>query len=298
MFGLKLILIMNLIMGYNGVFNNLVTNDFRKLSGGANYDYFVYVYHEPSNVSVNVLERGGNQWIGQYDEGNEWSAVTPATNGGPFPFYNATDTGTFTVILNIPWNSTDGLHEGVVGGDEWDIDHDEFQDMTRNEIFWLRDQANFRTIAPYYDLNDDTLKDYSGHEELERLTNAFAVNFTFNDSISLVAGNVKQVNMTVADRDGISPPIELIVSDTSMLLIFYEPITFKNYMYNFDIDIFTIGSDINCTYVQTQRIFVPQGDSPTTLGARQLINSARLFDDLYDNALGYMATRGHWYRPR
>ncbi|KKM25678.1 hypothetical protein LCGC14_1592560, partial [marine sediment metagenome] len=182
--------------------------------------------------------------------------------------------------------------------DEWDIDHDEFQDMTRNEIFWLRDQANFRTIAPYYDLNDDTLKDYSGHEELERLTNAFAVNFTFNDSISLVAGNVKQVNMTVADRDGISPPIELIVSDTSMLLIFYEPITFKNYMYNFDIDIFTIGSDINCTYVQTQRIFVPQGDSPTTLGARQLINSARLFDDLYDNALGYMATRGHWYRPR
>ena len=281
--------------GYNAVFSPSITsNDFRKLSPGANYDYIVYVYHEPSNVSINVLERGNNLFF-DFDNANEWGQ-TPGNNIG-FPFYNNTDTGRFTVVLNTPYNSTDGHHAGVVGGDEWDIDRDELDDMTRDELFWLADQSNFRTVAPYYDIQDDTLKDYSSYEKLEMLTNAFAVRFRFNTTISLVAGNVFQVNMTLSDRDGIDVPAELVISGTDVYAIFYEPITFTNHMYNFDIDIFTIGVDINCTYVQTGRIVVPQGDSPFSLGAFTVYNTATLWDILSRTDDDVYPLHHEWWRP-
>ena len=284
--------------GYNGVFNTIVSNDFRQLTPGTNYDYIFYVYHEPSNVSINVLNRASDEdFLGDFDDADEWSTTSNIAGAQPFPWYNFTDTGRFTVIMNVPYNSTDGLHEGVTGGDEWDIDHDEFQDMSRDELFWLSDQSNFRTAAPYYDMVDDTLRAYSSHEELERLTNAFAVRWRFNDTISLVAANVNQVNMTLADREGVEVPAELIVSGTDIYAVFYEPITFTNHMYNFDIDIFTIGNSINCTYVQTGRVIVPQGDSPFSLGAFAALGTANLWDQLFDTALGRVASLGQWWRP-
>ncbi|KKM82437.1 hypothetical protein LCGC14_1319600 [marine sediment metagenome] len=283
--------------GYNGVvaFSDIiVSNDFRKLSPGVNYDYIVYVYHEPSNVSINVFERTNNLFF-DLDTSDEWGQTTGNALG--FPYYNNTDTGRFVVALNVPYNSTHGHHAGVVGGDEWDIDRDELDDMTRDELFWLADQSNFRTVASYYDMQDDTLKDYSSYEKLEMLTNAFTVRFRFNATVSLVAGNANQVNMTLSDRDGIKVPAELVVSGTDIYAIFYEPITFTNHMYNFDIDIFTIGASINVTYVQTGRVVVPQGDSPFSLGAFTPYNTAPIFDELHLLVAGWLPNNHHWFRP-
>lgn len=258
--------------GYNGVYNPVVSNDFRLLAGGANYDYLFYVYHLPTNVSLNVLKRASNEvdLDGNtiFDDMNEWNRT--ATTAACM----RTNNGTYTVYLNMPWNNTKGLHAGVVGGDEWDIDDDEFDDMTESELFWLRDQTNFRTIAPFYDLQDDDGKDYD--DELELVTNCFAVNFTFNDSVSTLDDTRTQVNFTLSERDYNEIPAEVVYSAESILVIFYEPITCYNHLYNFDFKI-SIDVDINCTSVTSGRIFTPYDDD--NLGAWTQINQAPIFDN-------------------
>lgn len=246
--------------GYNGVDNPVVSNDFRLLLGGKNYDYLVPVYHLPSNISVNVLDRVTS------DEWNETSISAGLK-------YTRNDNGSYVVILDLPHNSTNQPHCGDDDGANWEIDDEEFDDMTATELLWLYDQRNFRSIAPFYDMVDDDDKDYD--DDLEIVTNCFAVNFTFNDTVSLVDGELTQVNITLDERDYVAEPAEVVVSGASILIIFYEPILCYPGPYSFDIDI-GVSTDINCTSVTTGRIFTPEDDD--NLGDWTLINTAPLFD--------------------
>ncbi|KKK77689.1 hypothetical protein LCGC14_2851060, partial [marine sediment metagenome] len=272
--------------GYNAVFATPTVDDFRLLIGGANYDYVFYVYHEPSDVDIVVLDRGRGMDV--------WNVTVNGTLG-PGLWSVLSDEINGTVVMNMPWNSTAGLHAGTTGGDEWDIDEDDLDDFEADidaitlrygeEMQWLRDQRNFRTIAPYYDLVDDTLKDYDS--KLERVTNAFAVRFTFNDTLNTTdyfnpttPGLIvdTQVNFTLQERDYFGEPVEVVIGGTMIYVIYTEPITFDG-IYSFDFEIF-LGVDVNCTAVETGRLVVPRGN--TNLGAYTVYSAAKFL-----NLLGF-----------
>jgi len=236
-----------------------VSDDFRHIFGGVNRDYMVYVYHLPSDIPITVRDRINN---------DEWGTTHDAPRFG-----NSTNDGHFVVELDMLWNSAHGLHAGDTGGDEWEVDDDEWDEMTPSEHYWMRDQKNFRTIAPLYSLNDDVGKNFD--DELELYTNCFAVNFTLNDTVSEVVGNVNYINFTLAERDYKDIPAEVIFDVTSILVIFYEPIVCYDHYYSFEFDI-EFGNEINCTGVYSGRIFTPYDDD--NLGAWTEINQAELWN--------------------
>jgi len=273
--------------GYNAVFAAPTVDDYRLLIGGANYDYLFYVYHEPSDVDIVVLDRnrGNDIW--------NMSRITAADADRQV----LSDNINGTVVMNMPWNSTVGWHAGTTGGDEWDIDEDDLDVIDdgidpitleyTDEMEWLRDQRNFRTIAPYYDLVDDTLKDYDS--DLERITNAFAVRFSFNTTINMtdyfnpttpgLAADA-QVNFTLYERDYIAEPAEIIFSGDEIYVVYLDPITFSGiYSFDFEID---LGPGINCSAVETGRLIVPQDDH--NLGAYTAYSAM-----VYRNWLGFIA---------
>ncbi|KKK75842.1 hypothetical protein LCGC14_2869670, partial [marine sediment metagenome] len=268
--------------GYAGVFAAPTTDDFRLLIGGANYDYVFYVYHEPSDVDIVVLDR--NRGMDYWNVSRAISLLSVQS-----------DDINGTVVMNMPWNSTVGLHAGTTGGDEWDIDEDDLDEIEaeidpitleyREEMEWLRDQRNFRTIAPYYDLVDDAIKDYAS--DLERFTNAFAVRFSFNDTINMTdyfnpttpgLAVDAQVNFSLYERDYFGEPAEVIFSGNEIYIVYTSPITFDG-IYSFDFEI-NLGPNINCSAVETGRLAIPQDDN--NLGVYTVYSAMR-----FRNFLGY-----------
>ncbi|KKN36768.1 hypothetical protein LCGC14_0770280 [marine sediment metagenome] len=269
--------------GYNGVFAAPTVDDFRLLSGGANYDYYVYVYHEPSDVDIVILDK---------DRGMDYWNVSRAIS----LLSVQSDDINGTVVMSMPWNSTAGYHAGTTGGDEWNLDEDDLDIIEADvdpitlewgiEMQWLRDQGNFRTIAPYYDMTDDTLKDYAS--DLEQITNAFAVRFAFNATLNMtdyfnpttpgLAADT-QVNFTLYEQDYVAEHIDVVYNVNEIFLIFSEPIIF-NGVYSFDFRI-DLGPNVNCTAVQTGRLVVPQDQN--NLGAFTAYSTMR-----FRNFLGYL----------
>ena len=272
--------------GYNaGAFNGeRASRDFRKLFGAANFDYRVLVYHAPENVSVAMLDRGlmgdviGSGIIGDASPYNNSWVETDADG-----FMRATD-GTYTMYLKMPYESPNGYHAGVDGGDEWDMDDEELVDLLADaaihdwdidhELLWLQDQSNHRTIAPLYDLTDDTENDYIS--DIEKVTNCFAVRITMNTTISETDGNAAQVNFTIMDRDYNYIPAEVIYDAASIWVVFYEPITCYDQLYNFDVR-FEFGTALYIASVTTNWLITPQDDD--NLGAAALLNT--MFLDLH-----------------
>lgn len=272
--------------GYFGVaaFNALTTRDMRKLTGGANYDYYVYVYHAPENVSVNLLTRGNMDGVLDATFGDARAYNNTFT---PISVHNLRGvSGNYTVVLNMPYNSPHGWHAGTTGQDEWNIDADELaeivaaakidylQEEFNTDIQWLKDQSNFRTMAPYYDITDDNDRDFG--DDLEQLTNAFAIRFGFNGSVSLTDGNAAQVNLTIRERNYNAIPAEVVYSGAYIYVVFYEPITCYGESYNFDIELeFTAGvGALWMGNVTTVRLEVPRGD--TNLGTAAALGLMRL----------------------
>ena len=185
--------------------------------------------------------------------------------------FNTGTDGNYTVYLNMPLFSDDAFHAGVSGGDEWDIDDEEYADMTISELEWLRDQSNFRTIAPYYDLTDDSEDDFQ--EDLEKVTNCFAIKFGLNTTVSTTDGAGTQVNFTINPRDSNDIPAEVVVDGVNIWVIFYEPITCYDGMYNFDVGI-EFGHNIYLGNITTCRLATPEDDD--NLGASVDLNTAEL----------------------
>ena len=256
------------------------SRDMRKLIGGINYNYRVYVYHIPTNVSVAMLGRGdmdgtGFPYLGDAQPyNNTW--YLPIAEG----LMRGTD-GDYTIYLNMPEGSANGYHAGDTGGDEWNIDADELADIVADaavhpwdidyDLLWLQDQSNFRTIAPLYDLTDDTDDDFI--TEIEQHTNCFNIRFTMNTSISETDGNTAQVNFTIMDRDFNEIPAEILIHAEFVDVIFYEPITCYDQLYNFDVRI-EFADWIYLTSVTTNRILTP--NDRNNLGGVTLLNTMYL----------------------
>ena len=106
-------------------------------------------------------------------------------------------------------------------GDDWETTTSEFNDLDASDKLWFYDEKNFACLDVIYDTSVDTDKDFD--DPLERLTNAPAIKFTFNTSLSTVDGNAAQVNFTVGNE----VPAEIVYSGTFIYLIFYDDISFE-----------------------------------------------------------------------
>lgn len=213
--------------------NSVFANRFVLLSGVSNRAYELYGYHQSSDVNFNILN----------------STTMGAITVGTFQ----TD-GNFTAIMDIPHLTTTNCHYG----DSWDISTTDFTDMTQTEKEEIWDEAGYRGQFPVYDPQIDLEKELD--DPLEILTNAFALKFTFNASVSTVDGNVLQVNCTVPS----AYPIDVVYSSTLIYFIFYEELLFNNGPYDFNFEM-TFGVNISISNVHSGRIVVPRGDD--NLGA-------------------------------
>jgi len=230
------------------------TDDYRFILGGGNYDYNMYVYHLPYNTTINVLDReadgidaGGTVGL------DEWKI------SGPVALATPTENGTFTVYMDVPINATDGPHFGSAGVHDWDADNDVTDLWDWEDQRWSIDQRNFRVQAPFYDIQDDTGREFD--DELEVLTNAFCVRIHFNSTIN---DNTSQtVTFELVERDYESYPIEVVMTSTDIYCIYYEPITWSEGMFpsfDFNITVYqgnTLRQGPGVERVSTGRLGVP-----------------------------------------
>ncbi len=189
-------------------------------TGGKNKDFLLPVYHRPSNVSINFRDR---------NTGDEWDSSSDIVG---------------TIDLDLLWNSTDEL----CVGEDWSITTTEYNDLTESEQFDYKNQRKYRVLAPGYDLAVDLDRDYN--DELEQLTSAFVIRYTFNHSINLADGSVYQVNFTLMDTNDITPPFEVQITAQYIDLIAYSPIYFKDGPYSLGGKI-ELGVNISCSSLQT-----------------------------------------------
>lgn len=202
---------------------SVFSRTFFLITGGVNRDFTLHVYHLASDVNFNILS------VTNMDE---WDKATD---------------GNFSLSLDFPHYTTANKHAGV----NWDIDADEFDELTENQLQELYNEQNYRSEAPLYIPGDDTEKDFA--DDLEKVTEAFAFQFTMNTTISKTDGNVRQVNMTILnDNDA----IELVISGEYIYFIFVEIIE-APYALNFEIQ---MAANITFSTVKSGRIAVPQDE--------------------------------------
>lgn len=134
-------------------------------------------------------------------------------------FTNKCTSDNYTLIMDCPHYTTTlaQMHYG----DDWETSTSEFNDLDASDKSWFYDEKNFACLDVIYDTSVDTDKDFD--DPLERLTNAPAIKFTFNTTLSTVDANTAQVNFTVGNE----VPAEVVYSGTIIYLIFYYDISFE-----------------------------------------------------------------------
>ena len=129
----------------------------------SNAEYSFDVYHLSSDVHLSTSSRAGSEgWNGVLD-------------------------GNYSVIMDFPGYTTTNTHVG----DNWACDDDDWDDLDADDKLDYYDERNWRNQAPEYILDDDTNNEYS--DNMEQLTEAYALKFAFNSTISSTNGNDYQV---------------------------------------------------------------------------------------------------------
>lgn len=181
------------------------------------------LYHQASDVKGTALDTSTM---------DEWDKIADIVNG--------------IIVLDVLHVSGLELHKG----DGWDTSTTQYTDLDTVDQLFFQDQANYRCEFPTYSPSLDSDKD--GQDVLEVVTNVFAIEFTFNTTVSLVDGATTQINMTINDNS----PVELAYSATKIFMLFYYVIDFENGAYSVDFDI-GLGTHIICSTVKSVRVPVP-----------------------------------------
>jgi len=211
-------------------------NDFYLITpSGTNYEYTLYIYHLTSDVNFNVLDAT----LDEIDLTSDFTHQTTSAN--------------YTITMDCPHWTTTNSHSGT----NWDIEASEVDDMSASELEVLYDEANWRCQAPTYDPVEDLEKDY--YDDLEKITEAFALKFDFNTTISTVDGNTAQVNLTVSSDIN----AEIVVSGDLIYMIFTDTISFEAGAVTVPFEMQT-ALNIELDDVDSGRIEVPRDDD--TLG--------------------------------
>lgn len=204
--------------------------DWILLTGGTNKDYILFAKDLSSDLNFNIHVR------------DTLASVTVA---------NYQTDNNLTVVMDVDHYTVANIHANT---DDWDVDDDDWADMTTSEREEYYDEAKFRSQETLYSPHDDLEKDYD--DPLEQMTNGLCLRFIFNGSVSTTDGSATQVNFTVNDSD---LPIEVIFNGVNVDLIWYEGIDFLDGAYTFDVEI-QYGADIKLSDVDSGRIVVPRED--------------------------------------
>jgi len=178
---------------------------------GQNAEYTIYALDPTTDVNFNVMDENLNE-------------VTVASH--------QTD-GNYTIVYDCDHYMTTAaqMHYGT----NWEVSATDFADLSATQKEWYYDEANFAGQFPLFNPQDDTYtyKTSLSHPALADFTDCFAFKFTFNDSISIVDGEVNQVNFTISDN----APWEVAVSAEVIYVVSYEPILFTGGMLDLGFEI-------------------------------------------------------------
>jgi hypothetical protein len=202
------------------------SNTFIRYTGGTNRHYTIEAIDLSSDVNFNIFD-----------------VTTMGTISA-----GALD-GNYSCAMDIPHYNTADSHSGS----NWEITASDVDDMTTEELEDLYDERNYQCQAPLYNPADDSIKDWD--DDLEKITDAFAIRLTFNDSISKVDGEATQVNITLIDSDD----IELAISGEYAYFIFIDVLKFDTGIQEFN---FECTTAVNITYstAQSGRVLTPYDD--------------------------------------
>ncbi len=199
--------------------NSVFSNTFHLLFGGANYVRTIYVHQPTSDINFAILN----------------STMASITIPG-----QATNDN-YTAILKAPGHTIPGSHYG----DNWAMSTADFAELSAREQKNYWKEALWRDQYPTYDPTLDTSNQYD--RSWERLTNTFALKFTFGDPINTTDGAATQVNCTI----GKGYPIETLISGANLYMVWDDGISFDpDYTFTFEM---SFGANINLTTVISGR---------------------------------------------
>lgn len=183
----------------------------------------IVLYHQASDIEGTVVDTSTM---------DEWDRTSDITHG--------------IISINVLHESALELHKG----DGWETTDTKYTELETVDQLFFQDQANYRCEFPTYNPSLDSDKD--GQDDLEVVTNVFAIEITFNATISLVDGSVFQVNLTINDDS----PIELAYSGTKIFMLFHRVIDFKAGPYSIAFDI-AMATNISASTVKSVRVPTP-----------------------------------------
>lgn len=203
--------------------NSVFQNTFHLLYGGRNYDYPIIVNDPSSAVPFNIYVKN---------------------TGANITIPGHTTNGNFTGVMHFPIDSKTpaDLHYG----DGWELSTTDFADLPLRlqKDYW--DEGQWCDQFPSYDPTLDTVNKYD--RNWERVTNAPALKFVMNDTISVTDGAATQINCTIAR----GYPIEFLISGTNLYMAWYEGFDCDPFPYTFDFEMW-FGVNITITNVYSGR---------------------------------------------
>lgn len=202
--------------GYWTTYDYLYSN-FKK-----NIDFDLFGYHEATDLYGNVLNVVG---------GDEWDKAANI-NG--------------TISLWFPTVTKTELHRG----NHFAIE-DDLADLSQATLDKLWNEKYYRNMPTLLTLADD-IADHTKIGDYAMISETFGIEFDFNETISTVDGNVKQVNFT-ADCD-----YDFLIESDADKLYFVTTESWDTLLGNFEMffEIFT-GANITCSSVKAGRLTIP-----------------------------------------
>lgn len=193
--------------------------------GGSNQDFAFDVYHLPTDM---------------YFENN---ARDDGTRG--VPTADANFTLTVTGLPNHPSLDFDEGHYG----DRFVLSTNDYNDLSASAQEKYNDEEFWTSMAPTYNPEDDTDKDYD--DDLELYTKLPAFKFDMNDTVSVTDGEATQVNVTVENSE-----VEVLISGE---YIYFVSMTEFGSGYTIDYEM-ELGVNITCSTLYSGTLDVPDDD--------------------------------------
>ena len=198
------------------------TYDYLFPNSGSNYDFKLFGHHEATDlygIPLNIVN------------GDAWDLVTN-TNG--------------TIPIWFPTVTKTEIHRGKYFAIE-----DDLSDLSQTTLDRLWNERYYRDMPTLFALADD-VADHDQTGDYAMITETFAIEFDFNDTISTVDGENLQVNFT-AECD-----VSFLVEIDADKLYFITTKSWNTLYGNFEMffEVF-MGSNISVTTVKAGRVIIP-----------------------------------------
>lgn len=198
------------------------TYDYLYPNFGKNVELNLFGYHEATDLYGNVLNIVG---------GDEWDKAADI-NG--------------TIQLWFPTVTKTETHRGT----HFKIT-DDLADLSQSTLDYLWNEKYYRGMPTLFSLADDTT-DHDKSGDYAMITETFAIEIDFNETISTVDGNHHQVNFT-ADCD-----YDFLIEIDDDALYFVTTESWDTLLGNFEMffEVFT-AENITCSSVKAGRTVIP-----------------------------------------